>query len=333
MVSAEQLLTSALCAGTPMHQAYRDVAPVIDRFTEQHLPGHVTFVLNPPHLLPSTALLESAHHTEISRLVLQRIPPPPSQFINDESLSSDVTSGEAATNVEGPASIAKTKADEKKASEASKIMTNALATMDVRNLKWMWSGLTFGKGSSSKSTPAITSPLRTPDTLPPPAADTDKPNPSQKETEVEVDTESLQDAIESENIHLSSTRSSSVAPSPAPASNNLPDDHDGEDPADGGRNHQAEHAEVGIVATEIPSIEYEIVQDPSSSASIDVEITGESLVEAESDGPRANQSVTKAQVFRDPPPTFLSTPVFLSEPAAPEHTVRRIVLHATVRNI
>ncbi|KAI0705155.1 hypothetical protein BC835DRAFT_1314582 [Cytidiella melzeri] len=312
--------------GVPLHQEYyKDVMPVIDHFVEQYIPNHIAFVLNPPFLLPSTALLDSHYPAALSRYVMQRIPPPPPPSVGD-SADADFTAVQDTT-----VAINKDSNTEKKTTEGTKVMSNPFANMDVRNLKWMWTGLTFGKGSSSKSTtPAVTTHFPPSENLPLPQEQEAEGNSdlSRPETETEIDTESLQDAIESENVHLSS-RSSPACASAAALVDTPADRVKGSGIEDDNASHYKETGEAVVVATEnVKGVEYGLMDDIASSHN--TYDPKESVSEAETQDALASPLTARPPSEHEPPPTFLSAPVYLEDPGSQEHsTTRKRVFHAT----
>lgn len=289
-----------------MHQNYQDVLPLLDRFVAEYLSDRTSFILNPLHLFPSTSLLRSAYPSALPRHIITRIPPPP-------PLSPPPLDTQPQESKESPATTQEK--HEEKTADSVEAMANALAKMDPRNLKWMWSGLTFGKGSSPK--PTIPS---TPAAIVPhvaeaaPQSDEGSTGHAGREAEVEIDTESLQEAIASDNVHISSARSSPEGPSPAPALQHLSEDkpqlaEKEERPFEGS---VAEPEETS--AEHHPSTsELTVTQDHSDIADVTPTL-----------------GLQDSDESSQPLLTFLSTSVFLAELDAPQQTARRKVFHATV---
>ncbi len=338
--------------GVPLHPAYSEVIPLIDRFTELHTPEHVTFLLAPPNLLPSTSLGSSQYPSALARRILHRIPPPPSPP-SESPVEGDSTTEKADASVV----TSGINDDEKKAPEVSaagsKVLANPFANMDVRNLKWMWSGLTFGKNSSPSPKPsasAVTSPPRTSEALPHEPSDVpvseeaegaNKPEFRRQATgvEVEIDTESLQDAIESE---LSSARASPTSASPAPPMTILPEhterpeDEASATESDSRPETEEETANTTIITTEVKSEEYGLATSTFQSADelkafTQVEVQEENIPSPFTARPRDHElGDTRPLAERQPAPTFLNTPVFLPTDDQGLVTVRKRVFHATV---
>ena len=206
---------------------------------------------------------------------------------------------------------------------------------DPRNLKWMWTGLTFGKTTSEKFT--------APPTPAPEDGSSAKSNapevpevkidevPEQKQlasVEIEVDAESLREAMSTENAHSPVSRPSSVLPSPSPpssASIHIPDEEIATT-----KELDIETEEDAVSQIELDSTSVD--QDGSPASHEDEVVVHED--DASNNAVTADRvksgPVEDLQTPRLPPPTFLSTTVHLSVKSAPTETKRKKVLHATV---
>jgi hypothetical protein len=280
-------------------------------------------VLSPPHLLPSSALLESGYPAALPQFVLQRVPSRPI------STPTEPQTHEEKVDLSGADKNSKPASNEKKPSEASKVLANTLASMDVRNLKWMWSGLTFNKGSSSsKSAPASITPLH-PSATPPaqPQEAEEKPGPSRTETEVEVDRESLQDAMESDSIHLSA-RTSPASTSPLPlAADKLSDSLEEQEvhvsDIEQGRGH---NKDIVVKTEAVTEEEHGFIRETAVGHDSMQPVSG-----TEPQDMATTPLTAKPPFERPAPPAFFSAPVFLSEFGVDEPTTtRKRVYHATV---
>lgn len=245
------------------------------------------------------------------RHIQSRISPPPPPHINT-----------AIPNAQGEDKDASSEAQSKGSggSDGRISEPHTASPFDMRNLKWMWTGLTFGKSSSAKSTAPSSPGLSS---TPAPGQEsrsrgggTDVPdvkvedvdvNQSQTpKMKVEIDTESLRDAITSENVHSPSSHPSSAFPTapstPSPVS--------------------AQIAE-STTTTELdsPPLEDVVSQDELDNTSGGEDTKVENLPEI------TKPSVTEKSVE---PPSFLSTTVYLAEHTTPTETKRKKVLHATV---
>ncbi|KAI0084470.1 hypothetical protein BDY19DRAFT_971284 [Irpex rosettiformis] len=338
--------------GVPLHQVYQDIIPLIDRFAEKYTPDRVTFMLSPPNLLPSTAFLDSHYPSALTRHILRRIPPPSSPTA-DKPIEPKDTADEKATI---PASTSISSTDEKPSQSSgrhSKSLSNPFANMDVRNIKWMWSGITFGKGASSSSTktgtPTATPLHHTPEAEIPPHETSEVSRPDNPDrtsqlgfnTEVEIDAKSLQEAIES---NLPSARAS---PTSLSARRTIlvggvegGSEEDGSGSSSGteveGRHtsEESESSEAVVIATEgVKPEEYGFAQYSSSPGDLDdkeegkvpdgesqetvtTPLTARPLDNGVQDtnlSPLTATPPSEAEKEKRSPPTFLSTPVFLPE--------------------
>lgn len=219
--------------------------------------------------------------------------------------------------------------------------------MDVRNLKWMWSGLNFGKGSSSSTktgTPAAGS-------SPEPVSNSGDESGVDKaglNAEVEIDAASLQEAIESE---LSSVRASptGLCPSPLPAT--IDPEYTGGSEDDSSRTASEsrlgleEHRKEVVVATEDAKAEEHELVESSSPSGISEEVSFPSAESQETiespltarpadHGFHDTPQTARPPSEKEPRPTFLSAPIFLPEAGSNElNCKQKRVFHTTVRMI
>lgn len=209
-----------------------------------------------------------------------------------------------------------------------KTSANPFHNVDMRNLKWMWTGLTFSKPSSAKSTapptPAPTSvtaedgdTAKTEDTGTPEIKVDDLGDPKDSSNvSVEIDAESLRDAITSENVHSPASRSSVSLPSSSPLSASL---------------QIRDNITTGELDTK-PGIEVNQAGPDTADQGIGTALHDESSSATDNiSPPMEDQPAPEAQVIRPDPPTFISTPIHLADNETPTRTIRKKVLHATVR--
>lgn len=256
---------------------------------------------------------------------MKRIPAPSSPTRRTSSPPVSDSGGEKHDVVADPL---KTKGEQKKP-EFSKVLANQLMNMDPRNLKWMWTGLTFGKGEAPRSTappaPAAVFPTAG-DTDTQPAEDTQDVSRSSKE--VEVDAESLQDAMASENVHRPSAGGTPAGTSPIPFAKSLTEDSS--PPAIDAIQTLEKVTEV-VVTGEVDAV----AADQHTTAH-DKEVTARNPdnpheADAESET-RADPLISspRAASPQETMPVFTYTTVFLSEADSPVETARRRVYHLTV---
>lgn len=261
---------------------------------------------------------------------MNRIPPPPPS--PELSTSPPPTSDLGGEKHELSPDASNTKSEQKKP-DVSKALANTFVNMDVRNLKWMWTGLTFGKSGSPKSTTPST-----PGLVPPSVSDAvpedaeDILGSTREEREIEVDTESLQDAITSENVHLPSARGSPAGNSPAPLSNSLTEDSPGLEPVSNTPlDEQAIESTPSTVSQDQNLTDHLVPQNstPHQSESN----TSVATFAAVQSGASEAESVARSSSPQEPPLVFSNTPVYLSEPGTPEQTCRQRVFRVTVSKI
>lgn len=279
----------------PLHPAHRKLTVLLDTFSQEHLEDYATFAFVHPYVVPSSVFLRSGFPGVLPQHILTRVPPPaPPQRPDGGSANATPDVGKQS----GDASGVNTP-DDKRIDTLRGHKT--FSSLDMRNLKWMWTGLTFGKAASTKpSAPPTPSPSVYQDDAtkqlspqPPqePLPDNNLLQPTSGQGEVDVDRESLQEAISSDNGFVSATQPSTPNPDPAA----LPI----ESGAPGG----------------------------SGSTSLSV-AEGATLIAGEPSGPR--YSVPELVVPSEPPLEFLSTTVHLAKLDVPTETRRHKVWHATV---
>lgn len=274
----------------PLHPAHRKLTSVLDTFSQEHLAGYATFVLVHPDVVPSSAFLRSGFPGALPQYILTRVPPPAPPPLPDGGSASTTPDGEKQSrDVSGMNTP-----DDKRMDTVRGHKT--FSSLDMRNLKWMWTGLTFGKGASAKPPPLPTpSPGASQDDaakqLSPqdPLPDHNLLQPTAGQSEVDVDRESLQEAISSENGFVSATQPST----PNPDSAALPIESSASN-------------ELGSTITEETT--------PT---------TGETS--------KPRTPTPEPVVPSEPPLEFLSTTVHLAKLDVPLETRRHRIWHATVR--
>ena len=194
-------------------------------------------------------------------------------------------------------------------------------TMDMKNLKWMWTGLTFSKTSSAKPTAPPTPSVSTTETrnleqaVPAPPEETKVDALAVPAKEVEIDTESLREAISSVNEHGWASNLPSPSQLDTATLPPLPADSDLQEST------EASEDEGGDVPTE----------DKEITPRVSREFQHEDLPSHGNDPPPVLSEPSTEEPFpRVPPPDFLSTTVYLATGDNPLHTVRHKVHHATV---
>ncbi len=251
--------------------------------------------------------------------------PPPSANTHDSTLSADKEDKDLATDK--PPDIATLAGLEGKISDYTKSVANPFSNMDMRNLKWMWTGLTFGKGLSTKSTapptPSISTALKELDAAGQPDGQVESGARADylgKGAEVEFDAESLQEAI-SENVSIHDTQNS-VVNSPIPPSAHLqgePDDHEIGSNPESTLSLQVEGVAVEVGEDGAVTPEQAVTSPQNGQSKPSVETT------TENDFGR-----TATPPMRERVPEFVSTSVFLANPETPTKTTRKKVFHTTV---
>lgn len=310
----------------PLHPSHRSLTLLLDDFAQRYLPPDaLAFALIPPHAVPSTRLSQTRYPDVLIRHILSKIPPPPPQPVED----TPVTAPSDDKNVtETPAS------DDSKPPEGSKAPANPFVNMDVRNLKWMWTGLTFGKSSSARSTGPPTPAL--PTITAPDNASADglnaANNPEIKvddlggkpevtpDFKVEIDTDSLREAISTDNVHSPASRSSIIL---SPASPRLQIGRDSDSISIQELDADVDGDETAVATNELDHRpddqgDSSILNDESQSVGVD----GSQGVETQPQAP-------PPPVRPDPPP-YLPLSIFMAGDMTPTATVRKKVLRATV---
>lgn len=315
-------LTSCVETGVPMHPSLREQVPILDEFSSELLNSFVTFVLVPPYVIPSTKLIDSGYPNVLISHILSRIPPPAVPTSQDSPSTSSNTGPEKPVP-----NTSLTSASDAKNNNLTLRAASPFMNMDMRNLKWMWSGLTFSKGSSAKPTAPPTPSIAATEqhelqsgAPPPPEGNPELKLQVPESLEVEVDAESLQEAITSENVHgVASTVPSPSREDTQSLSPSTQDDPAGSAPEGVHEGAGDEHATV----------------DPGADGADD----DEPAVDAPTDDfatPTASHllppdSVKPASLA--PPPEFLATTVHLAKGHDPSETKRHKVHHATVRGL
>ncbi|KAJ3557338.1 hypothetical protein NM688_g1524 [Phlebia brevispora] len=305
--------------GVSLHPLHRSLTLILDNFAQEHLPPDaVSFALIPPHVIPSTRLLSSRYPDVLIRHVLSKIPPPPARPV--ETADSATDDKQTTLPAELPVSAAH---DVRTHGHKS----SSFMSMDMRNLKWMWNGLTFGKTASAKSTAPSTPAGHSATTPEPETSKEDGPGTPETKVEdvsqqkevatvnAEVDTDSLRDAITSENVHSPASHTSSVKLPPL--------------------SPPLEHA-LTLEDTTTKELDAAPEQDEEEKAEVDqadLDAAPDESPSDESPMPVEHVSPVEAEpevaVARPNPPTFLPLTVHLARADMPTETERKTVLHAT----
>ena len=269
------------------------------------------------------------------RHILSRIPPPQPSLAEKAKVSQSASTdgrGESAEDDARSSGNAEGNTVDHQKSPAN--------PFDMRNLKWMWSGLTFGKSSSAKST-APPTPSLLPARSGTPADKPDGPGaPEVKVTEtavqsqlatikVEVDSDSLRDAMASENAHSPAARTVSVPPTPSPPPLSLP-------PA-----VETTTSELDLGDADEDPVSQTELDEPPAAPEDNTEnrsTDGDTIVESPTvlrDDEHASANPLVVEPAPDPrpsPPAYLTGSIHLSDTSSPAQTRRRRLLHATVRS-
>ncbi|KAF7794309.1 hypothetical protein EIP86_005443 [Pleurotus ostreatoroseus] len=317
--------------GVPLHPSHRSLTLILDNFAQEHLPSNaVSFALIPPNVAPSSTLFSSKYPDAFLRHVLSKIPTPNVSLAN-KAITASLTADKSLVHAQDPLPSNDT---DSKAPGRPKSVTNPFLNVDMPNLKWMWTGLTFGKTSSTKST-ALHTPAEHPSTPEPepPSKETTPDTPAIKVDDLgdpteatglstEIDTESLREAISSENVHSPASHASSVSLPPlSPPMRRSPSLEDTTIKELDTNNEEAEvdQADLDDVA---PS--EEIVESPSEHTESDKPLEYAEEVKEPSLEPRPSR--TQA-------PAFLNFSVHLSSPDTAWETKRKRVYHAASDSI
>ena len=280
--------------GALMHPMHRSQIPILDSFASEYLESFATFVITPPYVVPSTRLMQSEYPNVLISHILSRIPPsssPPPQNAAVKLTSTDV--------VESPD---KHILDIKNTNQTIRAVAPFI-NMDMRNIKWMWNGLSFPKTSSVKhttpSTPTVTSSQPTLGKGSPEEQKPDSLLAVQDISKVEIDAESLREAMSSENEHgLASNVPSPSLPETVP----LP-----------------------------PSPPVSVRDGPTSDLVCNISV--DKVAELH-DTPTALTTAATSleeEVPRKSLPEFLSTPIYLARAGGdPTQTIKHNVHHVTV---
>ena len=261
--------------------------------------------------------------------MLSKIPTPNVSLAN-KAITASLTADKPLVHAQDPLPSNDT---DSKAPGRPKSVTNPFLNVDMPNLKWMWTGLTFGKTSSTKST-TLHTPAENPSTPEPepPSKEPTHDTPAIKVDDLggpteatglstEIDTESLREAI-SENVHSPASHASSVSlPSLSPPMRRSPSL---EDTTIKELDTENEEAEVDQADLDDVAPSEEIVESPAEHTESD-----DPLEYAE----EVKELSLEPQPSRTQSPAFLSFSVHLSSPDTAWETKRKRVYHAAVRLI
>lgn len=304
-----------------MHSLHRSLSPLLDAFSNEYFGAFASFILIPPYVVPSTRLIESGYPSVLVSHALSRIPPPSPPRPQQAPSTFSATDAEKSlqdTRIVGAL-------DMKSLNQTIRAAGPFLnMNMDMRNLKWMWNGLTFSKASSSKPTAPSTPSISTEDQPTPPqsASNEDPSQESKADTslavperpEIEVDAESLREAITFENEYGLASNLPSNLPSPSlPEAIPLPPS-----PLNGVVTRSAQ--DTGTDTT--PRLGH----DAPAGQGIELHDAPITLITS---GTLSEEQQSKEQ-HRIPPLEFLSTPIHLASGDDPLQTTRHKIYHTTV---
>lgn len=321
-------LTTATKPGVPLHPLHCSLKLLLDEFTQQQLPVcTITFALIPPYVIPAARLLLLRYPDVLVRHIQSKIPPlPPKQVDHaprgqqlDEDVSNKEHKGSTIPDI----------------SNSLDHQRGVVNPFDMRNLKWVWNGLTFGKGPSTRSntphpttTPFIsdesTAPSK-PGTSEVPEVKIDNVGRPKRATnvEVEIDAESLREAISSENAHSPAIRPSSALSS----SPHSPTAVQAVDVATTTELDDDDEEEVEVVLQdELDASPLTLEESPQAG-----ENTGGEMSDTDTAGIPAEVPNTKHESASRPDlPTILTASIYLADTVAQVETRRKKVLYATV---
>ncbi|KIP08810.1 hypothetical protein PHLGIDRAFT_87678 [Phlebiopsis gigantea 11061_1 CR5-6] len=289
--------------GPPMHPMHHSQTPLLDAFSSEYLGSLATFLLIPPYIVPSKQLTSSEYPSVLTNHIMSRLPQPPApapQELPSTLPSTDFEKRSHDLPVVAPSAV--------KSLNQTIRAAGPLFNVDMPNLKWMWSGLTFPKSSSTKPSASHT-PVIPPD-LPLAGTQPSDMNPnttlSVPKSEVEVDAESLQDAMTSDGW-------ASSLPSPTlPETVPLPPSPVGDDV-----DESTEYAAADLPEEGTPRLTYDttMTQRIEQQAAIPPSLTTEVPLK---------EWVPPVSI-----PEFQSAPVYLASGSDPLQTRKHKVFYAT----
>ncbi|KAI0065547.1 hypothetical protein BV25DRAFT_1880490 [Artomyces pyxidatus] len=334
--------------GIPLHPLHKSMTPIVDRFNSQLSSDAASFVLVPPHIIPSTSYMESIVPPELPLHLLSRIPPPRPAHTTERP-PQDLPPTAAPTDVPKPTvdRFASSMAVTKDAMEATGNAFIAIGTsMDVR--KWGWPGyLTFGKGNRRPGSMSSTDEDQT--EKEPPVEEGVTGNDSQHSADrvegdirVHVDTESLHDAMSSSGLSVAGPLDAGREDATSHSVQGTDEDarptdaHEATFKPNGDNSHET----VPSLDVELPTAPFASDDDeherPHASTSTDLPAQEDTYSTSPTDTtpsiivspPRVSPSPSQRTLPAPlPAPTFSSIPIHLAPPNDPSATVRRCLLY------
>ncbi|KAL6298987.1 hypothetical protein BKA93DRAFT_808924 [Sparassis latifolia] len=187
--------------GVPRHPLCPSLTPVLNGFGLQCPEDTVPFVLVPPYLVPSTRFSTARYPMCLIQHIMSRIPPPLPLNGSNPTLSTTPEQRQS-TSMSGTGPDERLATSDKKPHDGSAQGSTFLA-MPNMNVKWNWPGyLTFGKGSSAKTSQVSPSSQDVCTTSPENSKVDEETADEDQRNVVDVDAQSLQEAISTDNIHI-----------------------------------------------------------------------------------------------------------------------------------